>query len=196
MVFAKAPRLGRVKSRLARDVGPVTAWAFYRQCVATTTHRLGSDRRWTSWLAVTPDRERGAVYWPRGWRIIGQGRGDLGRRMAKPLYELPPGPLVLVGTDIPDLGAKQVAEAFRLLGDHDAVFGPATDGGFWLVGIRRSPRTPGCLYDHVRWSSPHALADTLKNLAGLKVALLAPLSDVDEGAAYYCWLKSRRISDR
>ena len=59
--------------------------------------------------------------------------------------------------------ARHIAAAFRLLGRHDLVFGPAEDGGFWLVGARRRPRLPP-LFGQVRWSSPHALADTLADL--------------------------------
>ncbi|GAB6052096.1 TIGR04282 family arsenosugar biosynthesis glycosyltransferase [Magnetospira thiophila] len=196
VLFAKAPRLGRVKTRLARKIGDISAWAFYRHCLRQTLRRLGNDSRWKSWLAVTPDLSRSAPIWPQGWRVIGQGPGDLGGRMLRPLRDLPPGPVVIVGSDIPELGAAQVAAAFHKLGDHDAVFGPARDGGYWLVGLRRRPRLPRDLFANVHWSSPQALADTLANLQGYRVALLDPLSDVDDGADYGVWLKSRRISGR
>ena len=86
---------------------------------------------------------------------------------------------MIVGTDVPGIRPAHIAEAFRLLGRHDAVFGPATDGGYWLVGLRRRPRVLRP-FANVRWSSPHALADTLANLEGRTVAFVATLSDVDE----------------
>jgi glycosyltransferase A (GT-A) superfamily protein (DUF2064 family) len=69
---------------------------------------------------------------------------------------------ILIGSDIPGLGPADIAAGFRALGKADAVFGPALDGGYWLVGF--GPRRPHCPFAKVRWSSPHALADTLANL--------------------------------
>ena len=179
-----------MKSRLARDVGCVAAWAFYRRTVAGVLRRLGGDGLWQPWLAVTPDND-GSDSWPRNWRMIGQGAGDLGRRMDRAMRILPPGPAVIVGTDIPDLGAAHVTRAFRALGDHDAVFGPAADGGYWLVGFRRSPRIPDA-FKGVRWSTEHALADTLANVAGLDVAFLETLDDVDDGPGFDWWCRGQR----
>jgi glycosyltransferase A (GT-A) superfamily protein (DUF2064 family) len=120
----------------------------------------------------------------RGVVVVGQGPGDLGMRMYRALAAAPPGPVVLVGTDIPALAARHVAAAFRLLGRVDLVFGPAADGGFWLVGARRRPRLPP-LFAQVRWSSPDALADTLAGLPrGIAVGFVDTLEDVDDGAAY------------
>ena len=88
------------------------------------------------------------------------------------------GPIVLIGTDIPGVAPGHIAQAFARLGGHDAVFGPAEDGGYWLVGLRRCPRLLRP-FAGVRWSSPHALADTVANLARARVAMVATLSDVD-----------------
>jgi glycosyltransferase A (GT-A) superfamily protein (DUF2064 family) len=101
--------------------------------------------------------------------------------MRRALAASGPGPAVLVGSDIPGLTATHIAAAFRLLGRHDVVFGPARDGGFWLVGCRH--RAPD--FGEVRWSSRHALADTLANLPkSLSVGFAATLDDIDDGAAY------------
>jgi glycosyltransferase A (GT-A) superfamily protein (DUF2064 family) len=91
---------------------------------------------------------------------------------------MPPGPVVIVGTDVPGIEPAHIAEAFRRLGRHDAVFGPATDGGYWLVGLKRRPRLLHP-FANVRWSSRHAHADTLANLAGRSVAFVTTLADVD-----------------
>jgi len=110
-----------------------------------------------------------------------QGGGDLGRRMQRPMRELPPGPVCVIGTDIPDIDVQHVRRAFRLLGRSDAVFGPAADGGYWLVGLRRRPRVLDP-YRGVRWSSRYALSDTVQNLGGCTVAYTAALADVDTAA--------------
>jgi hypothetical protein len=190
VVFAKAPRLGRVKSRLARDIGPVAAWAFYRRTLASVLRRLGGGGRWQAWVAVTPDAWVACqALWPAEWTIIPQGEGDLGERMDRAMRLLPPGLVVIVGTDVPGLRRRHVEAAFAALGRHDAVFGPASDGGYWLVGLRRRPRVVR-LFGNVRWSSENALADTLANLGpGQTAARLDMLDDVDDGAALARWLK-------
>ena len=182
VVMARAPRLGAVKRRLARDVGDVEALRFYRAHTAALLRDLSRDPRWQTWLAVTPD---GAAHDPRGlWGfggpVIAQGSGDLGQRMFRIFEELPPGPLVIVGSDIPGITPERVFAAFRALGAHDWVFGPAEDGGYWLVGARRRPvlRDP---FAGVRWSTAHALDDTLANLKGANVAFVDRLRDVDKG---------------
>jgi hypothetical protein len=104
--------------------------------------------------------------------------------MRRALANCPAAPAVLVGSDIPALEAHHIAEAFRLLGRNDLVFGPARDGGFWLVGARHARRLPP-LFERVRWSGPDALADTLAGLPGrLKVGYADTLEDVDDGDAY------------
>ena len=187
VVFVKAPRLGAVKRRLARDIGAFEAWRFYRRTLATVLRPLVADRRWRCWLAVTPDRfARAGRFWPDAPRVA-QGPGDLGRRMGRVLRGLPAGPAVIVGSDIPDLRPAHVASAFAALGRCETVFGPASDGGYWLVGARRRPRTPD-LFRDVRWSSEHALADTLANLpANSSAARLEVLDDIDDGAALARW---------
>jgi glycosyltransferase A (GT-A) superfamily protein (DUF2064 family) len=185
VLFVRAPSWGAGKRRLARDIGDAAALRFERAMLGLLMRRLGRDRRWHLRLAVTPDRARRRIrLWPRGGAIAAQGEGDLGRRMRRALAACPPGPAVLVGSDIPALAAHHIADAFRLLGHDDLVFGPAGDGGFWLVGARRSPRLPP-LFGPVRWSGPHALGDVLSNLPPrVSVGFAARLDDVDDGASY------------
>ncbi len=185
IIFAKSPRLGTVKSRLAREIGWVAATGFYRRTLRDTVRKLSRDARWRTYLAVTPDRDVwNHGLWPGGIPRITQGSGDLGDRMARLAAAPPPGPVVIVGTDIPALNADHVARAFNALGDHDMAFGPASDGGYYLVGFRRRPAMPDAFSD-VRWSTPHALADTLVALPpGTTVAMGDVLSDVDDGAAF------------
>jgi len=94
--------------------------------------------------------------------------------------------VVIVGSDIPDIRAHHVEQAFHALGDHDAVFGPSADGGYWLVGLRRSPCIPD-IFQGVRWSTAFTLADTRVNLGLRRVALLETLDDIDDGADWDRW---------
>jgi len=197
VLFARRPQLGAVKRRLAADIGAAAANGFYRRTLHDVAWRLGRDRRWKTWLAVTPDSAAGMTsLWPvpPGAAIIGQGAGDLGARMARPLHEFPPGPVVIVGSDIPEVEAGDIAAAFHALGNNDLVFGPAADGGYWLVGARRRPVVPQNLFANVRWSSAHALTDTLANVPPkYRVAMVSERSDVDDGAAWRRW-RIRRLA--
>ena len=184
VILAKAPRIGRVKSRLARDLGRVGAWRFYRRECLALVARLAADRRWRVLLAVSPDDWSGSAIWPAGPRRIGQGQGDLGQRMRRALRAAGNDAAVLVGSDIPALGPGHVWRAFRALGRAQVVFGPAEDGGYWLVGCRHGAATPD-MFAGVRWSGPMALSDTLANLPCHRRHALADLLwDVDTVADY------------
>ena len=186
VIFLRAPRLG-VKSRLAAGIGTLAALRFYRETSARLLRVLARDRRWRCHAAVTPDRAYFGA-WPAGVARRGQGGGDLGRRMARVFRHMPPGPVLIVGSDIPAIAPAHIEAGFRALGTSDAVFGPAADGGYWLVGFSRRPRLPPGLFARVRWSSAHALADTLEGLPrGMRVAMLEMLEDVDDAESWRRW---------
>lgn len=179
--MAKLPVAGRVKTRLAREVGTVEATRFYRATARTLVARLGRQPFWTTYLSVSPDVGVASRMLPAGVRRMPQGGGDLGARMQRPMRRLPPGPVCVIGTDIPGIRATDVRLAFRSLGGHDAVFGPAEDGGFWLVGLRRRPRHLDP-YNGVGWSRADTLASVEANLRGYCVSRASRLSDVDSRA--------------
>jgi len=95
---------------------------------------------------------------------------------------LPQGPVVVIGSDIPEIEPGDINEAFRRLAGHDAVLGPALDGGYWLVGLRRTPRLR-LPFRCIRWSSEHALADTERELDDATISRLRTLADVDDAAS-------------
>lgn len=189
VVMSREPRAGRVKSRLAASIGSPEAVRFYRTTLARLLRSVGRDPRWETLIAATPDTASGSPVWPGHVARLSQGVGDLGQRMQRIFDSLPPGPVLIVGSDIPGIRPSHIADAFRLLGRHDAVFGPAEDGGYWLVGLRRRPRIAR-LFDNVRWSSEHALADTLANCRGLSVGFAETLGDIDTEEDWRAW---RRI---
>ncbi|RFP90355.1 glycosyltransferase [Rhodobacteraceae bacterium 63075] len=176
--MVKEPRAGRVKTRLARDIGTVQAAWWFRHQVAGLLRRL-DDPRWQIWLSVAPDRATRSPAWPPHLPRIPQGRGDLGQRMKGALDALPPGRACLIGGDIPGVSKAHIARGFAALGRCDAVFGPAEDGGFWLTGFRRTRPLPRGLFEGVRWSSEDALEDSLASLSGRSYTLSDSLCDVD-----------------
>jgi len=187
VVFVRAPLAGAVKRRLAAGIGDAAARAVYAGTTRTLLRRVGFDARWRTVLAVTPDEfARRGRFWPTALPHIPQGAGDLGARMARAFRRYPAGPTVIVGSDIPGIEARHVAAAFAALGDADAAIGPAEDGGYWLIGLRHA-RFARARFTGVRWSTPHALADTLANLRGRRVALLERLADIDDAADLARW---------
>jgi len=190
-IFAKAPRLGQVKRRLAREIGDVAAWRFQRALLSSLLRVLVRDRRWRTTLWLSPDHRVSTTIAKLRVLSRGQGRGDLGARMRRAFIGKERGPVVLVGSDIPALGPAQIRTAFQALGRNDLVFGPAKDGGYWLIAsARRRGRMPPL--KPVRWSSKHALADTRACFDKRhKTALLEVLEDVDDGAAYRRWRKQK-----
>jgi glycosyltransferase A (GT-A) superfamily protein (DUF2064 family) len=179
VIFTRRPCYGVGKRRLAAEAGEMVAWRFQRFALANLLGELARDPRWTTWLAITPDRPTG---WVNGPRPIGQGRGHLGERLDRLAKRLPRGSLVILGSDAPQVTRQDVAAAFRFLGRCEAVFGPSVDGGYWLVGlsVRGRLKPP---FDNVRWSTAHALSDTLANLRGCRIGLLRELEDVDDAVS-------------
>ena len=189
IVFARAPRLGAVKRRLARESGDRAALRFHTATLTRLLRALTADRRFRTILAVTPDRARFRL--PIRVPRLAQRGGDLGVRMHRAFWRLPHGRVAIIGCDIPDAGPLDAMSAFRSLGSAQAAFGPAADGGYWLVAM--SPRRPARPFARVRWSTEYALADTLANFAGRRIALLRTLHDVDTAAD---WRRLHRAGTR
>ena len=183
-IMVKEPRAGRVKTRLGRDIGMTRAAWWFRHQARCLIRALGRDARWQTVLAVSPNREgMQSRIWPGYLPRWPQGRGNLGDRMAAIFKGAAHGPVVIIGADIPSITPALIEKAFRALGDHDAVFGPAPDGGYWLVGLKRGAYAiPAGLFQDVRWSTEHALADTVATLGDARVAYIDTLQDVDHAS--------------
>jgi uncharacterized protein len=159
VIFAKAPRLGTVKTRLAASLGDVQTLAFYQSVLSQTAERLRSGP-WQLVIAVTPDQAvNDTELWPADIHRIPQGQGDLGARMGRLL-------------------ALATTESRKA----DLVLGPASDGGYWLIGAACPPSR--LLFDDVRWSTEHARADTVRNAGTARVVIVDQLDDVDTAQDY------------
>lgn len=179
-IFARAPVRGRVKTRLARDIGADAALAAYRELLEQTLERLAPGRGDFApelWLDGAPaDLPR-----PPPMPVHAQPPGDLGRRMAAAFES---GVAAVVGSDIPDLTAGYVAGALSALDDADAALGPTADGGYCLIALREPCRA---LFEAIPWSTPRVLAATLAAARHLRVALRPMLRDVDNGEDFRRW---------
>jgi rSAM/selenodomain-associated transferase 2/rSAM/selenodomain-associated transferase 1 len=184
IVFAKAPLPGRVKTRLAADVGSNEAVRIYRRMGRNSVDSLrGGPFRLIVYVASADEESMREVQnWldPRGLEFRTQSTGDLGDRMAQAVREglVDADSVCIVGTDIPDLDRATVLKAFSALEEADAVLGPATDGGYYLVAL--DDEHP-LLFEDIPWSTREVLDSTLERAgrAGLSVSLLDPMTDVD-----------------
>ncbi len=179
--MVKEPHPGRVKTRLGRDLGLTSAAWWFRHQTRKLIRSVGYDPRWQTVLAVSPDQEGlQSRIWPADLPRWAQGQGNLGDRMARVFREGPKGPTVIVGADIPNITPHLINKAFQALGNHDAVFGPAPDGGYWLIGLKNGVNAvPPKMFENVRWSTEHALTDTIATLGDMRVAMIDTLQDVD-----------------
>lgn len=183
-LFAREPVAGTVKTRLAREVGEARAVALYTAFLADLAAALPSPGEWESVLlhaGGAPGPVLSETF--AGWSFAAQGDGDLGARMARCAGAARGRRVVIVGSDAPELRARDVRAALGALDAADVVFAPAPDGGFSLVGLRPGAPAPA-LFGSSRWSTSHALDDTraAAEAAGCRVALLPEIADVDVAA--------------
>ena len=175
-IMAKAPIMGRAKTRLAADIGVTHAKRIYRRMMSGVI-RGTQDPRWDTVLMVTPPLMMGHVPEWAGHEQRAQVSGSLSPKLAQVFQNT--GPTVVIGTDCPQVDANDIGAAFKALKSSPAVFGPASDGGFWLMGAWGP--LPPTTFDGVRWSSEHTLADMRVRVGD--VAVLRTLTDVDDLAA-------------
>jgi rSAM/selenodomain-associated transferase 1 len=175
ILFARAPRLGQVKRRLAAGIGPVAALRFYRNQLSRMLRELATLKNFDITVALTPRHAK--LRSPKHLTVMTQSHGDLGARMHAAFNRYRNRPVILIGSDIPGLNHRHIRAAAKALNSHHAAFGPAADGGYYLIAM--GPHRPANPFANVRWSSPTALADTLVNFRAQRIATLETLHDID-----------------
>lgn len=198
ILMAKAPLPGLVKTRMRPFLGPRGAADFY-SClladVAGEAAELGGVRRYLFYLP--PEGRSHFLPDPFSlFQLREQAGNDLGERMAGAMNEAFSGgarSVVVIGADCPALSARRIRSAFRELSDRaDAVFGPAADGGFYLVGLNTAVPS---LFPGIEWSTRTVLQTILSRCrcAGMTYALLPVEADVDKGedlGALRAWMRA------
>jgi rSAM/selenodomain-associated transferase 1 len=185
IIFVKAPRPGFVKTRLAAAIGNEAACNAYRQLAETVVAHLAPLPH--AELRFTPDDADSEIapWLSDGWTAHPQGEGDLGERMHRAFTEAN-GTAIIIGSDCPEVNPNDLRAATEALQSHDAVIGPATDGGYWLIGLNAPCPS---LFTAMEWSAETVLQTTLQkiNEAGLTVELLREMADVDTGEDWKRW---------
>ena len=177
VIMVKEPLPGRVKTRLAKEVGSTVAAWWFRHQIKKTIRNL-NDPRWDIIISLSPDFfAKKSKFWPSKIKRITQGRGDLGHKMRNILKRFFNRPVCIIGGDIPGITRLEISKAFKKLASRKFVIGPAEDGGFWLIG--HQGRAPAKLFDGVRWSSPWAYLDTIQTFEDRSFSCISKLRDVD-----------------
>jgi len=189
LVVAKAPVAGRVKTRLGAEIGMASAAdlaaASLLDTMAACRDAFGPDACLLSLSGDFADSVRGdeLTRAADGWSVGRQRGSTFAERLANAHLDVPPGgPVVQVGMDTPQLMPALLVEVAAATGDHDAVLGPAEDGGWWVLALRR-PTAARSLHD-VPMSTPTTYDDTRRALVGegLDVVATTTLRDVDTAA--------------
>jgi len=177
IVFVKNIQLGKVKTRLAKTIGDEGAFEIYKELFKITenvTTNLSVDKRIYFSNAVIDSK------WPNTYKAIQQGV-DLGERMKNAFIDgFADGydKIVLIGSDLPEISEEIILSAFKKLHDNELVFGPADDGGYYLIGQSKLYRAP---FENKPWSTSNLLEITLTELKtkNTRFSLLQNLNDID-----------------
>jgi rSAM/selenodomain-associated transferase 1 len=180
VILVKNPMLGKVKTRLAKTIGDAAALEAYRHMLshARATALQVDCHRWVYYSDFVDADDDWTS--PDFFKAL-QAPGDIGAKMAGAIADvlaLGYARVVLVGSDLLDLQAQHLVQAFKALAHYDIVLGPAEDGGYYLVGMK-APE-PSLFQDKI-WSTDTVLSSTLDDIRRLKktVHLLTPISDID-----------------
>lgn len=181
MLFVRNPELGKVKTRLAASVGPETALDIYLHLLRHTrdiTQDLSMDKR-----VYYSERVEEEDLWPNEhYQKKVQPAGDLGGKMRaafEAAFSEGYTSVVIIGSDCHQLTSEIINQAFEELKTHEVVIGPALDGGYYLLGMKRLYLD---FFQNKRWSTEHVFPDTIADIERLHLShtLLPYLSDIDE----------------
>jgi uncharacterized protein len=185
VVFARYPQRGTVKTRLIPALGPEGAAALQHWMTLglLIEARQLRARRGTNVILYFAGGSADAMrsLYGQDLAYVQQGDGDLGARLSRGVgqsFSRGADAVIVVGTDCPALTHQILSDAFEAMTDHDVILGPATDGGYYLIGLRRLHAE---LFQNIAWGTDCVLDQTQRaaSALGLKVHLLETLSDVD-----------------
>jgi rSAM/selenodomain-associated transferase 1 len=190
IVFVRKPEAGKVKTRLAKDIGNEAALSVYLRLLEHTKECVfacEADKLiWTDEPWIDPD------FWPEEQFQFHSQKGiDLGEKMKNAFdfhFEQAYEKLLIIGSDCPELQSGILYSAFKLLDTFDAVLGPSLDGGYYLLGLKRP--NPA-LFSEISWSTENVFIQTIERIlsSGLQVIQINPLPDIDELNDLQYWPK-------
>ncbi|PQB03526.1 TIGR04282 family arsenosugar biosynthesis glycosyltransferase [Aureitalea marina] len=178
IIFVRNPELGKVKTRLAKDVGDETALAIYT-FLLERTKSITSGLKQEKQVHYSDEIATDDLWQDFGYHKRIQADGDLGEKMQSAFeqgFEAGFKRIVIIGSDLYDLESEDIVKAFEQLKQHDVVLGPAQDGGYYLLGMCQM--VPG-IFANKTWGTDQVLDQTLADLDEHSVCLLSERNDAD-----------------
>jgi len=190
IIFTRNPELGKCKTRLAKTIGDQSALDVYKYLLvhtATVSKGVDADR----FVFYSEAIQTNDIWYNKNFNKKLQRGSDLGERMQnafQELFDLGYKNVIIIGSDLLDLNANTISEAFQLLENNDVVIGPATDGGYYLLGLKTIHKN---IFKNKNWGTETVRNDTLSDLKNSTVAMLKELNDIDtfENMKHYTELK-------
>lgn len=178
IIFTRKPELGKVKTRLAADIGDDKALKIYKHLVSYSSKRcesVNADKH----VWYTPEIERDDCWDNSVYTKYLQPKGDLGKKMKhafdfafKHGYQN----VIIIGTDLIDINKKLIDKGFKLLQLYDVVIGPATDGGYYLLGLNKMIQP---VFKNKSWGTSEVFQQTMNDVKHQNVAILEYKTDID-----------------
>ena len=187
LIFTRNPELGKVKTRLAKDVGDHTALDIYKFLLDHTVS-ITKDLPITKEVHYSEEIHHNDIWDAAIYQKKKQHEEDLGDRMLHAFeegFKNDYSNIIIIGSDMYDINSNEIMEAFAQLNDHDFVIGPAEDGGYYLLGMRKLEPS---IFANKVWGTNTVLKDTLQDLDQENKVLLEVKNDVD----YYSDIKEHK----
>lgn len=196
IVFLRPPRLGKVKTRLGNQITRGFALFFYKECINILMSEIRNSvefEKYLFWSDEVMNEEENSYPEFNCYYQTGHGLGLRMKNAFEQVFKLGETKVILIGTDIPDLNNELIHTALSNLEKNDIVLGPAKDGGYYLIGMKKMH---GFLFEEVEYSVPSVLEATISKIeeSGLSYSLLEELTDIDTEDDLVNWLRSGACS--
>lgn len=201
IVFIKYPEFGKVKTRLAQNMGDEFAYKFYESCVNYTLseiNKIDSKNIEVNLFFSSLAPEKKIEKWnEEKFNIYEQNGIDLGERMQnafRTIFNNSCKKAIIIGTDLPDISQTIIYNSFALLDRYDVVIGPSNDGGYYLLGMKEYyPQ----IFDEIKWSTNEVLKSTLDKLLKekIKTKIIDELIDIDTKDDLETWIIGNKEKD-
>ena len=178
MIFTRNPELGKVKTRLAKTIGDEAALEIYKFLLEHTV-KVTKDLKADKATYYSVSNINNDIWDPALYQKKEQKGDDLGERMHNAFSEAFQNgyeKVIIIGSDMYDITSEHIEEAFTQLDNNEIVVGPAEDGGYYLLGLKKPIRA---IFENKAWGTDTVFQDTMKDLTNNQVHLLETLNDID-----------------
>ncbi len=198
IVFGRYPEIGKVKTRLAKEIGEEPALKFYKFSAENTFAECKKIKSENILLYLffseVKDKASVAKWTGNDFTYFSQSGSNLGERMYNAFLEIFSKGIkkaVIIGTDIPEINSEIIKQSCELLNYTDSVIGPAADGGYYLLGMKNPHKF---LFENINWSTGSVFSETKFRIMKNKLSffVLKELGDIDTKEDYIRWSEKNK----